>query len=80
MVQHYWTVEEIDPRDSDALLQWAEGICMGLDIAAAAEAMNVAPTAEAIVGALTDSLPDDIRHEAIAVCYRALEVGPSAPR
>jgi len=77
-VKHYWTIEEIDPTDRDGLAVWARDICHRLDIDSAAEAINVAPTADAVVGALTDSLPQDIRKEVADVCFEALRAGPRA--
>jgi hypothetical protein len=71
-VQHNWTLEEIDPSDRDALATWARDICAGLDIEAAAEAINVAPTADAVVAALTNDLPAEIRKDIATVCFDSL--------
>lgn len=72
-MRHHWTVEEIHPTDRNGLIAWARDTCHGLDIQVASEAMNVEPTADAIVGALTDSLPKGIRGEIAGVCLEALE-------
>lgn len=71
-MKHQWTLEEIDPTDKDGLITWAKNICKGLDIDSAAEAMNVAPTPDAVAGALADSLPEDIREEVANACFEAL--------
>lgn len=78
-MRDYWTIEEVRPTDRDGLVAWARGICHGLDIEAAAKAINVAPTADAVVGALTDSLPSDIRNEISKVCFEALATKPETP-
>lgn len=70
-----WTIEEVAPTDKDGLLVWAHSICHGLDIDAAAEAMNVEPTRDAVVDALTKSLPSDLRGEVVDVCLKALAAG-----
>jgi hypothetical protein len=72
-VNHRWTIEEVNPDDREGLRTWAHGICRGLDIDAAAKAINVAPTAEAVVDALTDSLPRSVRKEVADVCFKALK-------
>lgn len=71
-VKHHWTVEGIEAADRDGLIAWARDICTGLDIDSAAEAINVVPTADAVVGALTDSLPEEIRQEVANICFEAL--------
>lgn len=74
---HDWTIEEIDSTDKVALQSWARDVCQGLNIDTAAEALNVEPTVDAVVGALTDSLPRDIRKEVAKVCFEALGDKPA---
>lgn len=71
-MRHHWTVEEIDSTDRVGLASWARDICAELDIDAAAEAINVAPTADAVVGALTDGLPENIRRDIAKICFDSL--------
>jgi hypothetical protein len=71
-MKHQWTIEEIDPTDRVGLTAWAYDICHGLDIDAAAEEINVPPTPDAVVEALTGSLPQGIRQEVADVCFKAL--------
>jgi hypothetical protein len=77
-MRHHWTVEEIDPTDRDGLIIWARDICHGLDIDSTAEAINVTPTADAVVEALTHSLPQGIRKEVADVCFEALRAGTAS--
>jgi len=71
-LQHDWTIEEIEPTDRDGLSAWARDICTGLDIEVAAKAINVAPTADAVVAALTGELPEDIREDIAEICFESL--------
>lgn len=79
-MKDHWTIEEIEPTDRVGLKEWAHDICHGLDINSAAEAINVEPTPDAVVAALTGSLPKDIQKEVADVCFKALATGkePSA--
>jgi hypothetical protein len=70
--EHHWTVEDVSSIDRASLVAWACDMCRGLDVEVAAEAMNVAPNANAVVEALTDSLPRGIRKEVAKVCFEEL--------
>jgi hypothetical protein len=71
-VRHVWTIEEIDSTDRDGLSTWARDICTGLNIDVAAEAINVPPTADAVVAALTGELPEGIREDIAKICFESL--------
>lgn len=75
-MEHHWTIEEIKAIDRDGLILWARDICHGLDIDSAADALNVEPTADAVVAALTGSLPRDIQKEVANACFKALGEKP----
>lgn len=72
LVRHDWTIKEIEPADREGLSTWARDICTGLDIETAAKAINVAPTADAAVAALTGDLPEDIREDIARICFESL--------
>ena len=69
---HEWAIQEIESTDRDGLSTWARDICTGLDIEKAAEAIGVAPTADAVVAALTSDLPEDIREDIAEICFESL--------
>lgn len=71
-MRDHWTVEEIDPTDVVGLSAWASELCHELDISSAAEAINAEPTVDAVVAALTESLPEGVRAEVAKVCFLAL--------
>lgn len=76
-VRHKWTIEEIESTDREGLSTWARDICTGLDIEAAGEAMNVAPTVDAVVTALTSDLPEGLREDIATICFESLRKSAS---
>lgn len=76
-MRHHWDIEEIEPTDRAGLIRWARDICSNLDIKEAAEALNVPPSPDAVVNALTRSLPEDVRDEVAESCRKSLKTASS---
>jgi len=60
--------EFIDLDDHAALLAWAREVCRDISVDDAARFLGTAATLDAVVDALTDSLPDPIRGQAAEIC------------
>jgi hypothetical protein len=65
-------VEQIDGSDLGVTEEWARGICRGVKVSAAAEALNVEPSLPAVIEALTGSLPPLAQSRAAAICREEL--------
>jgi hypothetical protein len=65
-------VQNVDENDLQAVLDWARGICNGVTVEEAATLLNTGRTIDAVVGSLTDRLPDGTRDAAAQVCEEGL--------
>lgn len=65
-------VEQVDNSDLVSVEEWAKGICRGVSVKEAAEALNVDPTLSAVVNDLTESLPESTRRRAAEICRAEL--------
>ena len=71
--QKEWVeVEQVDKNDLAKVELWAKGICRGVSVKEAAEALNVDPSLPSVISALTESLPETTRERAAAICRAEL--------
>jgi len=72
MSQEHWSVGFVDTNDFEAIKDWAQGMCQGLEIEKIAAELGTKPSIAAVAAALTSNLPEAAGAVALQTCEEEL--------